>query len=180
MAFVGKALRGVRAGEAKLSWNSPGLGSAELMTLTSPAFAHDDPIPERYAGRGLDESISPPLAWTGVPPGATELALIVEDQDAPMPRPFVHCVAHHIRPDLDGLAEGALSASTADPRITIARTYIGPQPIRGHGPHRYVFQIFALDSLPGPSPKLGPRRLVAAMSGHVIARGRLDGRFELG
>jgi hypothetical protein len=179
MAFVGRALKGVRAGETKLSWSSAGLGSPELMTLTSSAFPAGGPMPERYAGRGVGENISPPLAWTGVPPGAAELALIVQDPDVPMARPFAHCIAHALPPDLDGLAEGALSAAGADPRIKIARRYIGPRPLRGHGPHRYVFQLFALDAPAGLPVRVSSRRLVAAISGHVMARGRLDGWFEL-
>src|SRR5215469_5362362 len=177
--FVGRALKAVRAGESKLSWTNPDLRGPETITLSSPVFAADGSIPQRYAGRGVGDDISPPLAWTGVPSGAAELVLIIEDADAPLPRPFVHCTAHGIPADLDGLAEGALSAATASPRIKIARAYVGPRPVRGHGPHRYSFQIFALGTAAGLPVKVSLKHLIAAASGHVISRGRLDGWFEL-
>jgi phosphatidylethanolamine-binding protein (PEBP) family uncharacterized protein len=51
-------------------------------------------------------------------------------------------------------------------------------PIPSHGPHRYVFQAFALDrrlSLPATF-KLS--HALDAMSGHVIGRARLVGTCE--
>src|ERR1700744_5555259 len=53
------------------------------MQLTSPAFGHGGEIPTKYTADGQD--VSPPLEWTGVPPRAESLALIVDDPDAPDP-----------------------------------------------------------------------------------------------
>ena len=53
------------------------------LTLTSSAFAHNEPIPRLYTCQGRD--ISPPLAWSGVPATAKSLVLIVDDPDAPDP-----------------------------------------------------------------------------------------------
>ncbi len=46
---------------------------------------------------------------------------------------------------------------------------MGPRALRGHGPHRYVFQLFALDNrlnFDNP-PKLA--ELKKAMQGHVLS-----------
>jgi phosphatidylethanolamine-binding protein (PEBP) family uncharacterized protein len=65
----------------------------------------------------------------------------------------------------------------------MGRGYLGPEPIKGHGPHRYVFQIFALPaaitSAAGGATldTAKPRAVLAAVSGPVLARGRLDGRY---
>jgi phosphatidylethanolamine-binding protein (PEBP) family uncharacterized protein len=56
--------------------------------------------------------------------------------------------------------------------------YAGPRPVPGHGPHRYAFQLFALDQGLDQSPGISPRALSQAMDGHVIARARLTGTFE--
>ena len=85
------------------------------------------------------------------------------------------------------LAPGALSAR--DPgagvrvfRSSMGRGYTGPEPIKGHGPHRYVFQVFALatpavaDAAAGA--RLRPRALLAAVPGPVLGRGRLTGSYE--
>ena len=52
--------------------------------LTSPSFVQGAEIPAIYTceGRGT----SPPLAWSGAPPGTKSFALVVDDPDAPDPR----------------------------------------------------------------------------------------------
>ncbi len=56
------------------------------MALRSGAFAHGRAIPRRYSEDG--EDLSPPLTWTGLPQGTKELALIINDPDAPRPEPW--------------------------------------------------------------------------------------------
>src|ERR1051326_7545347 len=72
--------------------------------LTSDTIRPGEPIPRRYTGEG--EDLSPPLHWANLPAGTCELALIVEDPDAPTPRPFVHWLPYGIPPARDGLPEG--------------------------------------------------------------------------
>jgi phosphatidylethanolamine-binding protein (PEBP) family uncharacterized protein len=55
------------------------------------------------------------------------------------------------------------------------RGYSGPLPVRSHGPHSYVFQLFALD-LPD---NFTLDDTIHAITGHVIARARLDGTYEI-
>ncbi|MGH9259637.1 MAG: YbhB/YbcL family Raf kinase inhibitor-like protein, partial [Acidimicrobiales bacterium] len=59
------------------------------ITLRSPAFADGDSIPRRFSCDGDD--VSPPLEWSGAPSSTVELALLVEDPDAPGGT-FVHWV----------------------------------------------------------------------------------------
>jgi hypothetical protein len=180
--FLSWLLRNVHAGQDKLAWNDSVLaGVPASIVLSSSAFASGETIPTRYAGRGAGDNVSPPLAWSNVPPEAAELVLILEDPDAPMPRPFVHLIATGIDPQTDDLSEGALSNAEKPAGLCLGRNtagraaYMGPRALRGHGPHRYVFQLFALDSrlnFDNP-PKLA--ELKKAMQGHVLAQGRLDG-----
>ncbi len=72
--------------------------------VTSPAFAHGQPIPKKYTNDG--EDISPPIQWADLPKGTQELVLICEDPDAPTAEPWVHWVAHKIPAALGGLPEG--------------------------------------------------------------------------
>ena len=66
---LGVALRGRRAGHHTLVWARPGLQAPENFTLTSPAFDHGAPIPDKHRGRLFGASISPALAWTQPPAG---------------------------------------------------------------------------------------------------------------
>ena len=72
--------------------------------LKSPAFDSGAVIPRRHTGDG--EDLSPPLAWSGLPPDTRELALIVDDPDAPSPQPWVHWVISKIPATDPGIAEG--------------------------------------------------------------------------
>jgi phosphatidylethanolamine-binding protein (PEBP) family uncharacterized protein len=65
----------------------------------------------------------------------------------------------------------------------MGRGYLGPEPIKGHGPHRYVFQLFALPaaitSAEGDATldTAKPGAVLATVSGPALARGRLDGLY---
>jgi Raf kinase inhibitor-like YbhB/YbcL family protein len=181
--MIGRALHGFRAGEAKLLWNYPTVASAPaIIRLTSSAFRDGDPIPLRYAGSGVGENISPPLAWSGVPPEAAELALVMEDPDAPLPRPFVHLVTTGISPGTEAIAEGALSSGAHQflmgRNMLRQTTYAGPRALPGHGLHRYVFELLALNRKLSFQKPPSLSNLVSAMARGVVARGRLEGTFE--
>jgi phosphatidylethanolamine-binding protein (PEBP) family uncharacterized protein len=51
-------------------------------------------------------------------------------------------------------------------------------PIRSHGPHSYVFQIFALDRRLDLPAKFKLGDALEAMSGHVIGRAKMEGTCE--
>jgi hypothetical protein len=52
-------------------------------------------------------------------------------------------------------------------------------PVRSHGPHTYVFQLFALDYRPELPDTFALSNVLGAMAEHVIARARLDGTYEI-
>jgi len=140
-------------------------------------------MPRRCAGLGVGENISPALEWSGVPSPAQELALIMEDPDAPLRKPVVHMIALGIAPTRTSFAEGALSRGTnGDVRFGIGsfsrKGYQGPRPVPGHGPHRYLLQMLALRRpvLFKEPPKLDA--VLAAIDGNVLAWGQIVGLFE--
>ena len=48
--------------------------------VTSSRFDHETTIPSEHTCEGADRS--PPLAWSGAPPGTKSFALVVDDPDA--------------------------------------------------------------------------------------------------
>jgi Raf kinase inhibitor-like YbhB/YbcL family protein len=163
---------------------SPLAGSAlaapESITVISSAFTDGGMMPRSSAGKGVGDNISPPLRWSGLPPATRQVVLIIDDVDVPLPRPLLHTVAV-IEPTLDGAAAGSLQPGTTGMRFIRAdlghRGYAGPRPIPGHGPHHYRFQVFAIDE-PIAGNATSPKALMAAISGHVLARGLLTGTYE--
>jgi Raf kinase inhibitor-like YbhB/YbcL family protein len=180
MALLGRLLRGVRAGIQRSPLSSSAFAAPESITVTSTAFADGGAMPSSSAGKGVGANTSPPLHWGGLPPGTRQTVLIIDDVDVPLPRPLLHTVAV-IEPTLDGIAAGALQPGTAGIRFIRAdlghRGYAGPRPIPGHGPHRYRFHVFAIDN-PIRDDVSTTKALLAAMAGHVLARGTLTGSYE--
>lgn len=182
---LGVALRSRRAGQHTLVWARPDLQAPENFTLTSPAFDHGAPIPERHRGRLLRPNISPALSWTQPPAGTVELVLIVQDPDVPFGKAATHALALGIDPARGGIPENALSHPSPIPGIRHGkgilgrRGWAGPMPPRSHGPHAYVFQLFAVDQATGLPVGCTLDDVVAAVKGHVIGRARLDGTYEI-
>ena len=187
-SWLGRSLNNVRAGAGKLAIVQPELGGRFApLDLSSPAFAQDARLPDRFTADG--KGVSPPLVWGPVPEGTALLALLVEDADAPAPQPLVHAVVWGLPADAGRLAEGAIVADGAGMAAGgdvgrnsyFSEGWLPPDPPTGHGEHRYVFQLFALDAGvedPGQSP--GRSALVRAMAGHVLAAGLLIGTYSRG
>jgi hypothetical protein len=181
---LGHALRGQRAGLEKTAFHAVDLrGGMAAITVTSLAFADHAPIPELYTADG--EGVSPPLQWQGVPAAAGSVALIVEDADAPTPQPLVHAIVVAL-PAGDGtLDAGALpDADHPGEKLSLGRnsylqtSWLSPDPPPGHGVHRYVFQVFALEGGAAFAEAPGREALLEAIRDHGLASGCLVGTYE--
>ena len=187
---IGHALRNTRAGLDHIVFNAIDLRAGmSALSVTSLAFVDHGPLPVPYTADG--EGLSPPLQWSGVPPGAGSLLLIVEDADAPTPRPLVHAIAVDL-PAADGsLPEGALNRTDdagdragVGPDLTIGRNsflqsgWLPPDPPPGHGVHRYAFQLFALTAGPAFDGTPGRDAVVEALKERALASGLLIGTYE--
>lgn len=181
---LGRALRNRRAGRHLLVWEHPDLQAPASFALTSTAFADGTAIPDRYRGRLFSANISPALAWTPPPAGTAELVLIAQDPDVPFGKPATHALTVGIDPALGGIPENGLTQPSPISGLRHGngplrrRGWGGPMPPRSHGPHAYVFQLFAVDTRTRLGDRFTLSDAVKAMSGHVIARARLEGSYE--
>lgn len=153
------------------------------LKLTSTAFSHLGEIPTLYTCDGRD--LSPPLNWTGVPPAAKSLALLVDDPDAPDPaaplRTWVHWVLYNLPSDSAGLPQGVAAADLpAGAREGLndwrGTGYGGPCPPIGR--HRYFFKLYALDAVLPDLGQLAKKELEKAMQGHILAATELIGTYQ--
>lgn len=154
-----------------------------MVTLTSAAFAGGGNIPATHTCDGND--VSPQLSWSGIPPGAKSLVLIVDDPDAPDPAApkmtWVHWVLYNIPPTATGLAKGVaphdLPPGTREGMNDWKRTgYGGPCP--PIGTHRYFHKLYALDVVLPDLHKPAKAALEKAMQGHVIDKTELIGLYQ--
>ena len=151
------------------------------MKISSAAFINQDSVPPKYTCEGAN--ISPALSWQDIPGQAKSVALTVEDPDAPVGT-WVHWIVYNIPPDAKGLPEavsavknlpnGAQQGENSFHKIG----YGGPCPPPGHGPHRYFFRLYALDTLLDIRPGASRKELDDAMKEHILSRAELVGRYE--
>lgn len=160
-------------------------GAATMkVIIASTAFDAGQRIPTQHTGEGPD--VSPALTWTGVPQNTAELALIMDDPDAPTPEPWIHWVLAKIPPGVTGLREGIpRDEKLNDPAGAIQGKnswntvgYRGPLPPPGHGTHHYHFKLYALDQPLSLQPGLTKKQLLDAMRGHILAEGELVGTYS--
>jgi len=97
-------------------------------------------------------NVSPQLAWSDLPEGTKSLAVTCFDPDAPTASGFWHWAAFNIPVETTELPTGAGSQDDLgiDGVIALAndsgqREYYGAAPPEGHGPHRYLFAVHAVD-----------------------------------
>jgi Raf kinase inhibitor-like YbhB/YbcL family protein len=120
-------------------------------TLTSNDIRDGGVLPDAQVKAKGD--LSPHLAWSGAPEGTRSYAVTCYDPDAPTGSGFWHWTVANIPSDVTGLAAGAGSPGGDLPKGAVqGRTDYGPPgfggaaPPPGHGPHRYIFTVFAVDT----------------------------------
>lgn len=147
-------------------------GAAQAgMVLTSPGMTEGAalPVSGSAANCGGGASISPALAWTGVPPGVGSFAIVLYDPDAPGGPGFVHWVLYGIPGNVTSIPEGygdGVKGANGGGKMA----FQGYCPPVGNTPHHYTFTLYATDL--GPSalePGLTRDALLAALHGHVKA-----------
>lgn len=152
-----------------------------VLVLASPAFAPGGQIPTEYTCDGAD--ISPPLTWSGAPPGTRSLVLVIDDPDAPS-GVFRHWGAFDIAPNSVGLAAGygrnRPAAGFRETRNDFgAAGYRGPCPPRGGGTHHYHFRLLAISR---PTLDLTPSatasEVLRAAQPYIIQQAELTATYQ--
>ncbi|HEX4867082.1 MAG TPA: YbhB/YbcL family Raf kinase inhibitor-like protein [Acidimicrobiales bacterium] len=152
--------------------SAPSSQAAEVLTLTSPAFAPGGAIPVRFTCDGDD--ISPPLAWTSAPPAA-ELALVVRDPDA---GGYVHWIVTSIDPVVQGFGEGGVPEGVVELANSAGTTgWSGPCPPAGSA-HTYELTLYALPEPLVVDDPVPAADAVAMLEGSASARAGLTGTYE--
>ena len=120
-------------------------------TLTSNDIRDGGVLPDAQVKAKGD--LSPHLAWSGAPEGTRSYAVTCYDPDAPTGSGFWHWTVANIPSDVTELAAGAGSPGGDLPKGAVqGRTdygqagFGGAAPPPGHGPHRYIFTVFAVDT----------------------------------
>ncbi len=155
-----------------------GCTAENKLIVASPSFSEGGDIPIRFTCDG--RNISPELNWSGAPENTKSFVLICDDPDAPAGT-WVHWIIFNIAASRHSLAgnipKQGTSAEWVQGRNDFGKPgYGGPCPPPGKA-HRYYFRLYALDKLLDLKPGATRSQVDAAMKGHILARGKLMGRY---
>jgi hypothetical protein len=149
----------------------------EPMRLTSTAFTPRGQIPVQYTCDG--EKISPQLAFENVPEEAQSLVLIMDDPDVPTELRedgmWDHWVVYDIDASVREVPEGTEPPGILGTGTSGAEGYHPPCPPNGE--HRYIFHLYALDSMLELPRGATKQDVLAAMNGRIVAEAQLVGLY---
>jgi Raf kinase inhibitor-like YbhB/YbcL family protein len=178
--------QGAKGSGVPLAIQRPETESSGTLSVHSPAFDDGAAIPPIFSD--YEQGASFPLLWTAGPAETRSYVLIMEDPDSKPPSavPVVHWLTWNIPATVTNLREGLQRQDRLEdppglrqgPGSSGAVGYRGPRPPAGDAAHHYHVQIFALDrqlDLPAGTDR---DALLAAIKGHVRARGELVGTFK--
>lgn len=178
-AAVGLAVLVAAGGCRKAATADP---APKTLRVTSTDITDGKVIPKQFTCDG--GSVSPELAWAKAPENSRSFAVIVQDPDAPGGT-FVHWLIYDLPPEVLGVKQGiAAKAQLPDGSMQGVNSgkgigYYGPCPPVGKA-HRYVFTVYAVDEMLSVPPGADEQEVMKAMRGHVLAEGKLTGRYGKG
>lgn len=144
------------------------------MQLASQEFSNLQMIPANYTCKG--NNINPPLEISDAPAQTKSLALIVIDPDAPH-GDFTHWLIWDIPPATQRIdADSAPHQATQGVNGTETIGYMGPCP--PSGTHRYIFSLYALDTMLNLATSIKADELISALEGHILEKAELVGTFS--
>ncbi|GGC77754.1 hypothetical protein GCM10011512_00360 [Tersicoccus solisilvae] len=133
------------------------------------------------------QDVSPQLTWSDFPSETESFAVTVLDPDAPTASGFWHLALFNLPVSTTSLpagpGEGKLPA-LPDGAVVLRNDagyagFVGAAPPSGHGPHRYMVVVHALDvdhlDIPDDA---SPAFLGFNLFSHSIGRARITGRYE--
>jgi Raf kinase inhibitor-like YbhB/YbcL family protein len=145
------------------------------LTVASPAFSDRGTIPARLSCNG--GGARPTLRWSRVPSRAVELAVLVDDPDAPGGA-FVHWTVWGLAPSTHTLSSASLPAGAHEGSNSAGtKGWTPPCPPKGDPPHRYVFGVYALSRHLALPAGAKPKEVEPAVRAAAIAAGSLTARY---
>jgi Raf kinase inhibitor-like YbhB/YbcL family protein len=145
----------------------PGSSATAALTVTSTAFTEGGTIPVGFTCFGARQR--PPLAWSGDLHGASTIAIVVDDPDAPG-GDFYHWVVVDLPASTTGTT-GDLPADARQIKNSAGEEGWTP-PCPPSGTHHYRFTVYGLNA---PVGDVGLSDVFTAIEKAAVVQGRLTG-----
>ncbi len=146
------------------------------LIIKSSAFREGENIPAKHTCDG--DNVSPFLEIRGAPHETKSFVLVLDDPDATNGVVWDHWVMWNILPDTKYIAEDSIPEGAHQGLTSFGHMkYGGPCPPKGSAAHRYVFTLYAIDTMldiPESSTKADVKK---AIEGHVLDEAQLMGKY---
>jgi len=144
------------------------------MKISSPAFANNSYIPQKYTCDGQD--INPSLEIKEVPEEAVSLVLIVDDPDVARGT-FLHWLVFNIEQTVSLIKENEAPKGGIQGLNDFGKeNYGGPCP--PSGTHRYFFKVYALDKNLDLEAGSDLKKVDKEMKDHILGEAQLIGLYQ--
>lgn len=159
-------------------------------TVTSTDIGDGQPLGKPHVSGVMGaggEDRSPQLSWSGAPEGTKSFAVTCYDPDAPTHSGFWHWAVANLPATATELASDAGSVehpNLPSGAVTLSNDagmagYVGAAPPPGHGPHRYIFTVHAVDvDRLDVDSSASPAFLGFNLFSHTLGRGILIASHE--
>ena len=156
----------------------PSAAGFQTFALQSAAFSDGSTLPPDFTCDGAGQS--PPLTWTGAPPGTAAYALIEQDADAKNDgQPFTQWLVYNMPRAVTQLTAGVpaspLLSNGSQQGTNDAHSigYLGACPDQGQPAHHLTFELFAQDGYVTLETGAAYPDVHDALMGHTIAQTQL-------
>lgn len=147
------------------------------MIFYSPDFQDMSKMPVRFTADA--EDICPDFMIEDVPEASVSLAIVCHDPDATRGIPWVHWLVWNLPADNHNLDDGIFPNGTITGINSFGnRSYGGPSPSPGTGPHRYIFTLYALSRKPDLEGKTTYHEITSVLDPICIESAAWTGLYE--
>lgn len=115
------------------------------LTAESTAFTNNGTLPAKFTCDGA--SISPPIAWKGVPTGTKSFAVVMH-HIPPTGDNHVYMLLYNIPSSVSSLAEKSANLGLFGVNTVNGKTEYSPPCSQGPGAKQYVMTVYALSAEP--------------------------------
>jgi Raf kinase inhibitor-like YbhB/YbcL family protein len=145
-----------------------------VFSLSSPVFEQNGLMPKEYTCDGAN--ISPPLSINNVPADTMSMLLLIDDIDTPQAT-WVHWLLWNIPSTTKEIGANSVPVGSVVGLNSFGNnTYGGPCPSSGR--HRYVFRLYALDTLMTIDKKSHKQDAIDAANTHILGEAELTGIYS--
>ena len=151
------------------------------MQIRSIAFKDGKEMPSLYTCDG--NKINPPLYFSEVPHGTKSFVLLMQDPDIPDSAKqnlsidvWDHWIVFNIPGDTREIEENTIPIGKYGRNTNGNNTYASPCP--PYGIHRYIFNLYALDSMLSLPEGVTKDEVINAMQDHILVEAELIGLYE--